>query len=368
MQEMQEQNIYDTIIENATKEWYLSMKNQNNTEIWEIPKYSGSKIEKSGKTIINPKSSQDEIDTSLEILNNWRAAHAYPLQEITNELKSLRPNDIVVQRLKRLDSITGKLERNPTMNLYKMQDLGGCRIIVDSIDEVYKSINAYKQSTHHILKKENDYIINPKESGYRSYHMVYQYYNSVDTSYNKNIFIEIQLRTKLQHIWATAVEVMGVYTNSQLKASIGEESILRFFTLISSLFAQMETMPVCPNTVNNKEMLIKELKEIDDKLNIVSRLSAISKAMQYLSSEKITGKGYYLLQLNLKKRLLKINGFATEQIGLATDIYNKIEYLNNPNMDAVLVSATSFDELQSAYPNYFTNISKFVSMMRNILK
>jgi hypothetical protein len=37
-------------------------------------------------------------------------------------------------------------------------------------------------------------------------------------------------------------------------------------------------------------------------------------------------------------------------------------------MDAVLVSATSFDELSATYPNYFTDTSKFVDMMRTLLK
>lgn len=366
---MQEKDIYDTIIENATKEWRSSMIINPKINNWEIPKYSGSKIEKAGKILANIDSSKDEIDNALEILNNWRASHAYPLQVIANDLRKNNPDAIVVQRLKRLDSIVGKLQRNQTMNLYKMQDLGGCRVIVDSIDEVYKSLNNYRKSSfHHIFKKENDYIQEPKDSGYRSFHMVYQYYDNKDLSYNKNIFIEIQFRTKLQHIWATAVEVMGIYTNSQLKASIGDEDILRFFLLTSSIFAQIENTPVCPNTINDKMQLIRELKEIDKKLNIVSRLSAISKAIQYVSTKKITEKGYYILQLNFKKKLLKINGFNTNQIGLATDIYNKIEYINNPNMDAVLVSATSFEELKEAYPNYFTDISTFVSMMRELLK
>lgn len=366
---MKEKDIYDIIVENATKEWYLFMSNNHKKENWETPKYSGSQIEKAGKILANTESLIDETDKALEILNNWRASHAYPLQVITNDLKQENPHAIVVQRLKRLDSIVGKLQRNPKMNLYKMQDLGGCRVIVDSIEDVYKSLNSYKASSLcHIFKKENDYIQKPKESGYRSFHMVYQYYDNQDSSYNKNIFIEIQFRTKLQHIWATAVEVMGIYTNSQLKASIGDESVLRFFVLTSSIFAQMENTPICPNTINDKRQLIKELKEIDNELNIVSRLSAISKAIQYVSTEKVVGKGYYILQLNFKKKVLKINGFNTNQISLATEIYNKIEYVNNPDMDAVLVSATSFDELKAAYPNYFTDISKFVSMMRNLFK
>ena len=359
-------DIYDTIIENAMKEWYSSMNNKTNDNNWEIPKYSGNQIEKAGKILANINSSQNENNEALEILNNWRASHAYPLQSITSNLIQDNPNAIVVQRLKRLDSIVGKLQRNPKMNLYKMQDLGGCRVIVESIDKVYESLKNYKFSSTHILKKENDYILNPKNSGYRSFHVVYQYYDNQILHYNKNIFIEIQFRTKLQHIWATAVEVMGIYTNSQLKASIGNEEILRFFVLVSSIFSLMENTPICPNTSNNKLELIKELKEIDKKYNIVSRLSAISVAIKHTNAT-MNGKGYYLLQLNFNKKLLRVNGFNINQIGAATNAYNQIEARKNPNMDVVLVSATSFDELKAAYPNYFTDISQFVSMMRNML-
>ena len=61
------------------------------------------------------------------------------------------------------------------------------------------------------------------------------------------------------------------------------------------------------------------------------------------------------------------NKFPTNQVEVATNVYNKIESLNNPNIDVVLVSATSFDSLKEAYPNYFTDISQFVDMMRRIL-
>lgn len=111
----------------------------------------------------------------------------------------------------------------------------------------------------HIFKRENDYIQNPKESGYRSYHMVYQFQSDDNDTYNKNILIEIQFRTKLQHIWATAVEMMGIFTKSKLKSSIGDEDILRFFVLISSLFAQREETPICPNTSDNTKDIINEV-------------------------------------------------------------------------------------------------------------
>lgn len=368
MEIMQNKDIYDIIIENLTKEWYSSMMNNLQPTKWETPKYSKKQIDRAGKIIANPSSTKQEEQTALEILNNWRSSHAYPLQVITSNLRRRNPNAIVVQRLKRLDSITGKLERNPTTSLYRMQDLGGCRVIVDSIEQVYEAVNKYKKSRiRHILKKENDYIQNPKKSGYRSYHMVYQFHSDDNDTYNKNMLIEIQFRTQLQHIWATAVETMGVYTKTALKASMGDKDVLWFFTLVSSVFAKMENMPVCPDTSDDYNELISEIRDIDNKLNIVSRLSALSVAIKYTNEKYNKGKGYFLLRLDFDRKMLKINAFSTNQIELATKAYNQIESVNNPQIDSVLVSATSFDTLKAAYPNYFTDITQFVEVMRRIL-
>nr|WP_279611692.1 hypothetical protein [Ruthenibacterium lactatiformans] len=84
---------------------------------------------------------------------------------------------IVAERLKRLDSIVNKLKREPSMSLWTMQDLGGCRFIVSSIDDIYKYANEYENSRkRHILKSQYDYVQQPKASGYRSLHRVYEYH------------------------------------------------------------------------------------------------------------------------------------------------------------------------------------------------
>lgn len=161
--------------------------------------------------------------------------------------------------------------------------------------------------------------------------------------------------------------MMGIYTKTALKASMGNKDVLRFFVLVSSVFAKMENMPICPNTLNDYNDLIYEIRKIDKKLNIISRLSALFVAIKHTNEKYTKEKGYYLLQLNLSKKLLRINKFSTKQIELATNVYDKIESLNNPDIDAVLVAATSFDTLKAAYPNYFTDISQFVDIMRRIL-
>lgn len=366
---MNKKDICDIIIENVIKDWKHSMNNQSQREIWEIPKYSKSEINKAGSIITDQSSSKKDRDNALIILNNWRAAHAYPLQVICSNLRLRNPDAIVVQRLKRLDSITGKIERFPDMSLYRMQDLGGCRVIVDTIDQVYEAVNRYKNSrVRHILKREYDYIQNPKDSGYRSYHMVYQFHSDKMDTYNKNMLIEIQFRTKLQHIWATALETMSIYTKSQLKASKGDSDILRFFVLISSMFAKIENMPICPSAKDDKNILVNEIREIESKIKIISKLNALSVAINKYNDESLNHKGYYLLRLNFQDKVLNINRFPTSHIKAVTVAYNKLEELNNPNVDIVLVSATSFNLLKEAYPNYFIDISEFISIVQDIIK
>lgn len=82
----------------------------------------------------------------------------------------------------------------------------------------------------------------------------------------------IQFRTKLQHIWATAVEMMGIFTKSKLKASIGDEDILRFFVLVSSLFAKLEETPICPHTIGDNDAIVQEIKKIDNKIKLVRQI------------------------------------------------------------------------------------------------
>ncbi len=360
-------DIIDSIINKAQKE--CDIMKESTVAKWEIPKYSKSEINKAGKTIADKNSSKKERQDALKVLNNWRSSHAYPLQVIASNLRSKNPDSIVVQRLKRLDSITGKIERFPKMDLYRMQDLGGCRVIVDSIDEVYSAMNQYKSSRiRHILKREYDYIQNPKESGYRSYHMVYQFHSDRKETYNKNMLIEIQFRTKIQHTWATAVEMMGIYTKSNLKSSQGNEDILRFFTLVSSILALKEGTPVCPNTSESADELIKEIKSLDSKHNIVSTLSGLNVAIDFdeKNENKKNKYKYYILILDYSRRKMRIRSFETKNVEIATDIYNRLEDELESDKNIVLVSASSFDSLRAAYPNYFTDIQEFVDMMRSL--
>lgn len=356
-------NDYDTmdeIIRKILEEYNMI----DNHKTWAVPEYSKRQINNAGKMITNPNVSPEEREEALKILNNWRAAHAFPLNVICDYLHKHNQNANVVQRLKRLESITDKIKRFPDMQLYKMQDLGGCRVIVDTIPEVYKAIKQYQNSnTTHILKYTKDYIQNPKKSGYRCYHMIYKYHSDKNETYNKNILIEIQFRTKLQHIWATAVEMMAISTKSNLKASQGNEDILRFFTLVSSLFAIEEHTPVCPNTSNDENELLKEINELNQKHHIIDTLDALSATIKLRNKPKDHKFEYYVLDLHYIEKCVDIYGYSKENIDQATFVYNQLESKMTNDENIVLVSADSIDLLKLAYPNYFADIHTFINVL-----
>ena len=328
---------------------------------WTESKYSKNQVNKAGRKICRDGLPENELKDAYKIIGNWRAAHAYPLYVITKKLRSLcGKNSLVVHRLKRMDSIVGKLKRFEQMSLYGMQDLGGCRVIVPTVTDVYKIANEYENSRkRHILCKENDYIIEPKQDGYRCLHRVYEYKSdNLSSKYNR-MKIEIQFRTKLQHSWATAVEVMSLYTNLNLKSGIGEEQYFRFFALVSSLFAIKEEMPIVPNTSKNVGELVKEIKNLDEKFSLLEKLDSMSKAIRTHSIIRTNGKyDYFLMSLDTKTNEIKVGAYTASHINMAVEEYNKLEQV--PYTNNVLASAKSMDELRKAYPNYFGDVRGFL--------
>ena len=332
-----------------------------------------SQIIKAGKTIKKDNATDQDKEQATRIIDNWRAAHAFPMHVIYMHLRRMSELDseiIVAERLKRLDSIVNKLKREPSMSLWTMQDLGGCRFIVPSVDDIYKYADKYEKSRkRHVLKSQYDYVNKPKPSGYRSLHRVYKYHSDSIDTYNNNMLIEIQFRTHLQHLWATAVETMGLFTKEAIKSGQGSESVKRFFQLSSALIAKMEGQPVPTNVTENIDEIISEIDRIDKENNYLDFLSGIRVAVNVESDKGINKNAqYYILILNYNTKRLSIKPFMPSQFEEANDIYNSIESTKaETKIDAVLVRSSSFKALRSAYPNYFSDIGEFVSIIKTEL-
>lgn len=230
---------------------------------WAVPQYSKQRVNGAGRALVSPYSTEDELDEAVAIINNWRSSHSFPLNIFQNGLRQrggeVDENCVVAQRLKRLPAIEHKLNRFPTMTLSQMQDIGGCRAIVDSLDHVTALHRMYVESRiKHEHVRVDDYIAQPRHSGYRSLHLIYRYFSDKKITYN-TLLIEIQLRSQLQHSWATAVETVDTYTEQSLKTSGGEGNWERFFALMGTSFAIREKSPGVPETPDLIEDVVDEL-------------------------------------------------------------------------------------------------------------
>ncbi len=159
--------------------------------------------------------------------------------------------------------IKRELGLNPNMGLGGLQDIGGTRFVIDnteSINKAYQLLNKHSFSSFEFEKSYN-YIDNPKDSGYRGYHLVYKYHSSDESG---GLNIELQIRTKLQHDWAMAVETAELISKSALKASVGDKEWLAFFQLTSAIFAKMEKSVVNSRFIDyDEERLCKEYAKIN---------------------------------------------------------------------------------------------------------
>ena len=345
---------------------------------WAKPGFSREDINLAGKKIVQWDFDKPDFTQAVEIVSNFRAAHAYPLNIIQHRLRILASDIdksvIVAQRLKRFLSIVAKLERFPKMKLWQMQDIGGCRAILSSVSDVVRLTEAIKASNiKHKLWHEDDYILEPSPVGYRSRHLMYRYYSDkVTTSIFNDMRIEVQIRTSMQHSWATTVETVDAFTKQALKSSRGEKEWERFFQLMGTWMAMKEKTPPVPNTPNRQAQLKKELKQCATQLQVEKTLRGFTTALRIAKDPVKTGKSadFYLLSLNNNTERLNIAEFKMKELERALDMYGRVEkrIRNNKLTDAVLVSVNTIQDLKRAYPNYYADTFDFVEELKRALR
>jgi hypothetical protein len=342
---------------------------------WATLRYSKKAVNRAGVYLAAPgpvEFDTDVFNKMLDVISNWRACHNFPLNTFQSGLRRrarvIDPACLVAQRIKRLSSIALKLERFPSMTLSQMQDIGGCRAVMSSSAKVRELVKAYRRSDiKHELSQMDDYIRDPKESGYRGVHLVYKYHSDKKADYN-GLKIEMQLRSQMQHIWATAVETVGTFTEQALKSSQGEEDWLRFFALMGTVFAIAERTPPVPQTPTGPELLM-ELAALAEKLDVQGQLNTFGGALQVIESRDQKDDHFYLLELDPRNKQLNVTAFRASESDAAENAYLEAEKRMrlSPGAQAVLVSVDRITSLRRAYPNYFLDTGNFVSLLNDAL-
>ncbi|MBT7706376.1 RelA/SpoT domain-containing protein [archaeon] len=345
--------------------------------------YSKKKVDWAGNILININSSVKERDEALRILDNWRAIHRYPMHIFKKRLKlvseKIDKNAVSVQRLKRLPSVLKKLQRvyhgeKSSMKLSRMQDIAGCRAVVSNVSLAKKLYREgyLRSDLKHTKVNEKDYISYPKPDGYRSLHLVYRYKSNKEGKKDYNgLQIEIQIRSKIQHLWATAIETVDLFTKQAIKSNEGEKEWKDFFRLVSSAFAIMEKTPLVPNTPTDLKELYTQIKEKEKELQVIKIMSGWASAVRVfrkVAKEKPNLK-FFLLELDVLQEKLNLTGYSSKDEEKALLDYSRAEKINQNNRgyDVVLVGADKTSDLEKAYPNYFVDTGEFLKYLEKIL-
>ena len=269
--------------------------------------------------------------------------------------KRVNKNAIITYRIKRIETIIGKLIRlnvDPTKKqlFARMWDISGCRCIVDNDREVYKLEKLI--SKKFTVRKRTDYIKNPKPNGYKSLHLYLQLPN-----YSK--VVEVQLRNRLDHNWATLVEITDVIFDSQLKEYGKDKKLEKFLFLLSKRKSLVFEEKIFIASV------LKEYKYFENLSKVFTR-NYLKVRNRWLELEMKYNHKFFLIETK-KDEIPKINSF--NGFNKAEDEYFK-RYLTNHNSNIVLTHLTkpSYKNISSAYSNYILTVHSVLDDITVILR
>lgn len=170
---------------------------------------------------------ESEIDRAIDVVSQFRAAHAYPMLKVRLGLTSMVRTEIaqeaITQRLKRVPRIIRKLHRMPNMPLASLEDVGGVRsVLADGPQLERVRARIMRKWRSQLMRDPRDYIENPKDIGYRAIHLVVE---------RDGRAIEVQLRTRGQQQWADAVETADARLGLALKDGTGPAEMVEYFAV-----------------------------------------------------------------------------------------------------------------------------------------
>jgi putative GTP pyrophosphokinase len=240
------------------------------------------------------------------------------------------------------------------------------------VQDVYTLAEEYRNNKGflHELIQEKDYIKTPRdEDGYRSLHLIYKYQNKNVPEYN-GLRLELQIRTKKQHAWATAVETMGTFLGQALKSRKGNREWINFFAVTSAAFAHLEKTPLIPrySHLSAKETFLA-VAEAEVNLGAFEMMNAFSAVAYQITEKRLKKWSYHLIELNSLEKTVKITPYDRDSFEQALKDYAGVEAeaAKGKNIEPVLVSAGPLENLRQAYPNFFLDITEFIRIVNQIV-
>lgn len=316
--------------------------------------YTGGDIKRLGERLRECKGKHIS-DEDLDLLQAHRLSFTEPLfrvfKELTQHKTKVQRTAIIAFRLKRISTIINKAIRKPKMQLNRMWDVAGIRIIFSDEVAVRKMLDVIKDN-YEIRGEVRDRFHEPKKIGYRAIHIY------ITDPISRKV-IEVQLRTRDTHNWATLVEITDVLYNTRLKEEGYEshEEWGRFHQIVSS---NDELNP------EEADFLYKAL----DKFDFISRL-----ADTFRKNSSVVKKQWQNVGHRDKYFLIELSSDSVPKLSSYND-YEKaeVDYFETYKKDegALLVLTSihkpSFEQISIAYANYILSYHRFIQDIQEILK
>ena len=317
---------------------------------------SSTEINKLGDRIAASKGQLTGED--LEALQEYRKTFKEPISRVFNfVLASARKIDrqsIVTYRIKRIDTIVEKLRRFRNneyggMNLSRMGDIAGCRCIMNTPDE--KKLYQLRDvilAEYGANCRINDYLETPRSSGYKSLHIYVK-----DSLTRKTV--EIQIRNRHHHNWATLVEIVDILYGTKQKEQGAEGKLGRFLFLYS-------------NVRDLSKEGFSEMMDLERKMRVFKKMSDLL-AKNYLNIRRQwvsqNNKGcYFVITANKSgSEILSFPSFKEAEV----EYYKKYCANRDSNIVLTCLKNAEFEQITMAYSNYILAMHEFFNDYREVV-
>jgi putative GTP pyrophosphokinase len=170
----------------------------------------------------------DITEDDLRLLDSYRRSFSDGYENVVRQIRDQLDLEPTGRPAKSTTSIIDKLQRE-SIRLSQMQDIAGCRLTVTDItaqDEVVAQLKTVFKKVTVVDRRQHP------SHGYRAVHVI------VDHS---GKFVEVQIRTSLQHLWAELSEKLSDVVDGAIKYGGGEKNIISILTRISNSILDLET-------------------------------------------------------------------------------------------------------------------------------
>ena len=197
----------------------------------------------------------------------------------------------------------------------KIEDIAGVRIICQFVEDIDRVVEILHRRTDIEIKQEKNYVKNPKESGYRSYHMIVWY--TVQTMEGpKRIMVEIQIRTMAMNYWATIEHSLQYKYKLHMPKEV-EERLLKASE--ATVLLDKEMSQVRLEIMDAQNAFQHQAKLVADILNTIQSMYRVANAREMA---KISDEFYRIYSMNNFEQLERFHkqldiiaeGYRTQSI------------------------------------------------------